>query len=688
VVDASSNPFAGITNDTTWNFTTREPDFTAPAILALSPADDAANAVVGIDMAVTFSENIAIGTGNITIENLTDATTAAVIPVTDASQVYAYGAVLTINPTNDLVASKEYAVRIDAGAVVDEVGNPFAGIADNTTWNFTAIDPNGPNIIIIYSDDHGYTDLGLFDIDSNLDTPNMDTLASGGALMTAGYASAPQCRPSRMGLMAGRTQNEFGFDSNKADAGEGQGIMPRTYPQGSDMAGLPLLTIADRMKALGYVTGFSGKWHCGDNEDDNALYDPRGRGFDEYWVGSNKNYYANFDLAGNSIPHQKISDSRNRVIVQGQAAEAFIQRNQNNKFFLYFPIFGPHVPLIDTTDPYYTTFPAVDYPHYDAGDDDIRRMGLALLKAMDDSIGGVVQKLRDLGLEENTLILFCGDNGAPLGMRADGTPEAAPDGSWNGSENIPMRGQKGNLLEGGIRVPMFAYWKGTIPPGQVIDEMVTSLDFTATSVALGGGTVPPEFDGVNIAPRLTGQEPSITRTKPMFWDFEFRGEQAVRKGDWKLWRNATRDRLFNIADDPMELFDLALKEPARAAELGADLDAWCSPLLDIVLPPGEVVTAKNTLNPESSWGISITGNEAAGPDPRYFTPYSNPVTTPYPAPVTTMGMDYANLAIMSAAWLSDDTPTANWNKYYDLDDSGAIDANDLEIANDIWLMGK
>jgi uncharacterized sulfatase len=299
-----------------------------------------------------------------------------------------------------------------------------------------------PNVIIIYSDDHGYTDLGAYGIDSHVDTPNMDTLARGGALMTSGYSSAPQCRPSRCGLMAGRIQNEFGFSENQADSGEGTGAMPRIYPAGTDMAGQPLLTIADRMKALGYVTGFSGKWHCGSNDDPEGKYDPRGRGFDEYWVGNLIPAYANIDLDGKSIPHQKITEwpagIQNRVILQGKYAEAFIERNRKEKFFLYFPIFGPHVPTISQNDPYYTEFPKVDYPHYDDAQDDVRRQGLALLKAMDDSIGGVLQKLRDLGLEENTLILFAGDNGAPTKLRTGrGTPDV---NGWNGSCNVPMRG--------------------------------------------------------------------------------------------------------------------------------------------------------------------------------------------------------------------------------------------------------
>ncbi|MCK5174127.1 MAG: Ig-like domain-containing protein, partial [Planctomycetes bacterium] len=129
VEDPCSNLFAGITDEATWNFTTRESDFIAPAILGLTPADDANNAVVGADLAATFDENIVIAAGNITIKNLTDSN-QIVIPVTDAAQVYVYGEVLMINPTNDLVASKEYAVWIDAGAIEDEAGNSFAGIAD------------------------------------------------------------------------------------------------------------------------------------------------------------------------------------------------------------------------------------------------------------------------------------------------------------------------------------------------------------------------------------------------------------------------------------------------------------------------------------------------------------------------------------------------------------------------------
>ena len=482
---------------------------------------------------------------------------------------------------------------------------------------------NLPNVIIIFSDDHGYTDLGIHGIDDQVSTPHMDALAKGGALMKAGYSTAPQCRPSRCGLMAGRIQNEFGFADNKCDAGAGTGTLPRVYPPGTDMAGKPLLTIAERMKKLGYVTGFSGKWHCGPNDDQKKQFDPPSRGFDDYWVAAMTSGTVNMDLEGNAIPHQKKSyEGKNRVILQGKYAESFVTKNKDKPFFLYFPIYGPHVPMISRNDPYYKNFPRKDYPHYNDAQDEHRHRGLALLKAMDDAVGGLVATLRKHGLEENTLILFAGDNGAP------GKFDTGALGNWNGSNNVPMRGPKGTLHEGGIRVPMFAYWKGRILPEQVIPEMVTTLDLTATSLAVGGGEIPAEFDGTNLLPRLTGKVPAIKRTQPMFWDF-YTG-QAIRDGDWKLWRNAKTTVLFNIAEDPAELTNLAWKEPELTKELSKKLDAWSNSLLPSARydPEGR----GKTMAP------SFAGAPAGiQPDARYQIPYDKPVATPYPAAVQSLG---------------------------------------------------
>ena len=239
---------------------------------------------------------------------------------------------------------------------------------------FGAVSGDRPNVILIYTDDHGYTDLGVLGIDKHVDTPNMDKLARGGALMTAGYSSAPQCQPSRAALMAGRIQNEFAFPHNAYNAGAGAGVMPRIYPEGTDMAGKPVLTIADRMKKIGYVTGFSGKWHLGPADDRKTEYDPRGRGFDYYWAGSMTSGAANLTLDGKPAKHQLKkglpNGVANRVILQGKYGEAFITLSKDKPFFLYLPLFGPHIPLIKKSDPYYKNFPKLDYPHYDGWRDD------------------------------------------------------------------------------------------------------------------------------------------------------------------------------------------------------------------------------------------------------------------------------------------------------------------------------
>lgn len=461
-----------------------------------------------------------------------------------------------------------------------------------------------PNVIIIYTDDHGYTDLGVHGIDANVDTPTLDNLAANGALITSGYSTAPQCVPSRAGLMTGRIQNEFGLREN------GDSPMP-----------LSETTLAERMKVLGYTTGHVGKWHLGEETD----YLPGARGFDEYWNGTRDAYLANFDLAGNTIPEQTISDTRNRVIVQGEAAEAFIDRNHANSFFLYLALYGPHTPRISKNDDYYLNFPAVDYPNYDDELDDIRRQGLALIKAIDDAVDGVMQKLREYSIEEGTLIFFAGDNGAQPKFW-DAVGGASTLSAWDGSENIPLRGEKGSLWEGGIKVPMFAYWKDTIPAGLVIDEPVSTLDFTATTLIAGGGTPTAEMDGVDLLPRLTNAVSSISRPEPLFWDWG--DEIAIRKGDWKLRRDGDAEFLFNLADDPWELTNLRYQNTNKYAELAAELTAWYNSL-----PPD----GRSALAPESDDLYHLGAPGGTPVDPRFQIPYTNAASVAYPAPIHSPG---------------------------------------------------
>ncbi|MFA5688641.1 MAG: sulfatase-like hydrolase/transferase [Kiritimatiellales bacterium] len=469
-----------------------------------------------------------------------------------------------------------------------------------------------PNIIIIFTDDHGFTDLGVHGVDPNVRTPVLDSLANGGALMRNGYCTAPQCVPSRAGLMSGRIQNTFGTRDN--------GIISR-----AGAVPLDVPTLAERLKTLGYRTGMVGKWHLNPLPEAGipaVSYQPAQRGFDEYWNGANTKYQANFDLNGNTVhPPQTITDGRNRVVVQGEAAQAFIQRNHAEPFFLYLALYGPHWPRISADDPYYQNFPVLDYPNYSPEMDDIRRFGLALVHAIDDAVGGVMLKLRDLGLEENTLILFSGDNGAPPKFW-NAVGGAVTLESWTGSENVPLRGEKGSLWEGGIKVPMFAYWKNRIPAGQVIEEPVSTLDFAATVINLAGTGIPPEFDGADILPHLTGAADSIQRATPLFWDWG--QEIAMRKDDWKIHRIGARKSLFNLAEDPLELYDLKYQHPEKFQEMEADLMAWYN-----ALPP-----AGRSPLIEKGDNLYVTGApDGTPPDERFLIPYTNAAPAAYPAPL-------------------------------------------------------
>lgn len=463
-----------------------------------------------------------------------------------------------------------------------------------------------PNIIFILSDDHGYTDLGIHGIDSNVQTPAMDKLAAAGALMRFGYSTAPQCVPSRAGLMTGRVQNTFGLRGN----GDSDEPIPADVP-----------TIAERIQQIGgYRTGFVGKWHLGQGE--NA---PGKRGFDDYVDGTMNRYTANFDLGGKAIPETVYNNTSNRVEHQGKAAAAFIEKNHTQPFFLYVGLYGPHLPRIAKNDPYYLNFPEVKSPNSTPELDDIRRQGLALVKAVDDAVGRIMNKLREHGLEENTIVFFAGDNGAQpkYFSTLKGRETLA---RWDGSENVPLRGEKGSLWEGGIKVPMWVHWQGRIAAGQVISQAVSTLDFTATALKLAGGQLPPEFDGVDLMPLLTKKSAELARTKDLFWDW---GDGiALQRDGWKLHRYGNKLALFDIQADPNEFFDLRLQQPEKFQELQTALMARYHAL------PERGRSPLRSVGKGVADGIYVEGAPAdAPPDPRYLYPYENGEPVAYPVPL-------------------------------------------------------
>lgn len=451
-----------------------------------------------------------------------------------------------------------------------------------------------PNILLIYSDDHGWADLGAQGVNAEIKTPNLDQLARDGIRFTRGYVSAPQCVPSRAGVITGRYQQRFGVEDN------GKGPLP-----------LEELTIAERLKPAGYLTGQVGKWHLdlgakGDGKDKRVMralpaYMPHAQGFDEYFRGELRQFFASHDLQGRPFadaPHLVI-DERFRVIVQTEAALSFLDRRTakpEQPWFLYLAWYAPHVPL-DSPEPWFSRTPA-NLPEE-------RRQALSMIACMDDGLGRIRQKLRDMGADKNTLIFFIGDNGAPLG------------GAWNGSLNLPLIGQKGMLAEGGIRTPFVAAWPGTLPSGATYDKPVISLDVAATAVALAYGRPlaprdektthettkasgspatsptsnaqsPPRrsetenLDGVNLMPFITGEN-NASPHDTLYW--RWGSQAAIQKMPYKLIVLGDRDRLlFDISKPEGENItrNLAKAHPDIVARLEAKLKTWTGKLK----PPG------------------------------------------------------------------------------------------------------
>jgi uncharacterized sulfatase len=416
-----------------------------------------------------------------------------------------------------------------------------------------------PNIILIYSDDHGWADLGIQGSDQDIRTPNLDAMARDGVRFTRGYVTAPQCVPSRAGVLTGRYQQRFGVEDNN------KGPLP-----------LAELTIAERLKAAGYVTGQVGKWHLdlvGGKKGDKLLrsskeFMPHAQGFDEYFRGEMRQYLASHDLQGKPFadaPHV-VADSRFRVVVQTEAALSFLDRRTakpEQPFFLYLAYYAPHVPL-ESPEPWFPQTPT----HLPKE----RRQALAMMAAMDEGIGQLRAKLKAMGQEKNTLIFFIGDNGAPLGK------------NWDGSLNTPLIGQKGMLSEGGIRTPFLATWPSHLPAGTVFDKPVISLDVAATAVAAAGLPKDPVLDGVNLAPFLKGEQNSSPHER-LFW--RWGSQAAVLEHPWKLIRLGDREEmLFDVTlpDGENLTKDQAKARPEIVARLRQALKAWSDTLAPSGLP--------------------------------------------------------------------------------------------------------
>ncbi|HYT95098.1 MAG TPA: sulfatase, partial [Gemmataceae bacterium] len=443
--------------------------------------------------------------------------------------------------------------------------------------------PKRPNIIILLADDLGYADAG-FQGCKDIPTPHIDSLARNGVRFTSGYVSGPYCSPTRAGLMTGRYQNRFGHEFNPG-AGVKQG-MPVSE-----------VTMADRLRALGYVTGLVGKWHLGGA----PKMHPTARGFQEFFgfLGGAHSYFP--AIKGKAIQRGTSPVEEKEYLTDAFAREAvgFIDKHAKEPFFLYLAFNAVHTPM-EASAKYLERFPKIA--------DKQRRTYAAMLSAMDDAIGRVLAKLREHGLEDDTLIFFFSDNGGPTMI---GT-------TINGSRNFPLRGSKRQLLEGGVRVPFVLQWKGRLPGGKQYDHPIIALDILPTALAAAGAEVPAgaKLDGVNLLPYLEGKVQGAPHDT-LYWRF---GEQlAVRRGDWKLVRyDNTGLHLYNLKADIGEANNLAAKHPEKVKELKTAWDRWNTELAAPLWGAGKKGAAAPA--PATERGLRLTEEQAEHPAPRNVQP--------------------------------------------------------------------
>ncbi len=406
-----------------------------------------------------------------------------------------------------------------------------------------------PNIIVFYTDDHGFADLGIRGIEKDVRTPHLDALARSGVVARHGYSTAPQCVPSRGGLMTGRFQGRFDLDNN-----------------GSALDGFnKQTTIATRLQNAGYVTAQFGKWHLGPQNEITR------HGFKHVFSQhSQAKFAANITLDGQDRPMSDLAPDAYHLDGCSQAAASIIERYKNDPFFLYVAFRAPHTPL-DAPASYMERFPGL-MPER-------RRAALAMLSAVDDGVGRITGMLKKHGLTEKTLIFFIGDNGAPMKIHKTDSPLKGDPGGWDGSLNTPLNGEKGMLAEGGMHVPFLIAWPGTIPGGQVYEHRVSALDVAATAVEVAAITDRSNLDGVNLLPYLTGEKEDAPHE---FLAWRWMAQSAIREGNWKLLRGGDREYLYDLGSDLEEKHNLASQHPEIATRLRAKLTAWCAELT----PPG------------------------------------------------------------------------------------------------------
>lgn len=431
--------------------------------------------------------------------------------------------------------------------------------------------PKKPNIVLVMVDDMGYMDVG-FNGSKYYQTPRIDALAKGGMIFTSAYSNAPNCAPTRASLLSGQYSPRHGvFTVNSSTRGDAR--LRKVIPiKNSKTLASSVETFAERLKKVGYATASMGKWHLGD-----GATGPLGQGFD-------------VNIGGNHAGHQKSSFSpyRNKDLKNGPRGEYLTDRLTNEAmkfiasqkragkpFMLYLPHFAVHIPL-EAKRKHIEIFKKIPKE---------KRQGhvkyAAMIKSLDENVGILADFLKAQGLDKNTLLIFMSDNG----------------GHGAFTSNKPLRGYKGTMYEGGIRVPMFAYWPGQISPGTSCDQPVITTDFYPTFLELAGATAAKNqpVDGESLVKLFRNHKATLNRDG-IYWHmpvylqsngryqsrqrdrfFRMRPLTAVRSGKWKLleyYETPGDCELFDLENDIGETKDLSAKKPAVVKKLRAQIARW------------------------------------------------------------------------------------------------------------------
>ena len=444
-----------------------------------------------------------------------------------------------------------------------------------------------PNVIVFLADDLGYQELGCYG-QNYIKTPNIDALADRGLRMTQFYSGSPGCAPSRGMLLTGKHSGHAYIRDNRNPKGldhikkEYEWEFPGQFPIPKDE-----ITLAEALKSQGYATGAMGKWGLGHF---GTTGDPNKQGFDLFY-GFNcqvhaHNHYPKFlwrngkkeILQGNDRTLYGETFSQDRFI---EEAVAFMDAHQEDPFFLFMPFTIPHLSIQVpqwAVDWYTDDIVEEEYKHRGYLKHPSPRAGYAaMVSYLDYGVGLVMNKVRSMGLEEDTLVIFTSDNG-PTYDRLGGSDSDFFESAGK------FKGLKGSVYEGGIRVPMVASWPGKIPEGQISDEPAAFWDLMPTILAMTGNTksIPENTDGINLTSTLFGKQNQKSHAY-LYWEFpSYGGQQALRMGNWKavrqnIFKKGIQTELYNLETDPSESNDLSSEHPALLKEMAKLMQEARSP---------------------------------------------------------------------------------------------------------------